>query len=81
MAVTESTIIGAVATAFGVVGGIATLEWMNRALFSSTLPDVGIEVTLRLATVITVVILGVVAVAVAPLFTARRMRRMLRLVE
>jgi putative ABC transport system permease protein len=86
MAVTESTIIGAVATALGVVGGIAALEWMNRALFSSTLPDVGINVTLQVATVITVVILGVVAVAVAPLFTARRMRRMnipgtLRLVE
>jgi len=86
MAVTESSIIGAVATALGVVGGLGALEWMNRALFSSTLPDVGIEVTLQAATVVTVVILGVVAVAVAPLFTARRMRRMdlpgtLRLVE
>jgi putative ABC transport system permease protein len=86
MAVTESSIIGVVATVLGVIGGIGALEWMNRALFSSTLPDVGIEVTLQMATVITVVILGVVAVAVAPLFTARRMRRMdlpgtLRLVE
>ncbi len=86
MAVTESSIIGVVATALGVVGGLAVLEWMNRALFSSTLPDVGIEVTLRVSTAITVAVLGIVAVAVAPLFTARRMRRMdlpgtLRLVE
>ena len=86
MAVTESSVIGITATALGVIGGIGTLEWMNRALFSSTLPDVGIEVTLQIATVITVVVLGVVAVAIAPLFTARRMRRMdlpgtLRLVE
>jgi putative ABC transport system permease protein len=86
MAVTESSVIGITATALGVIGGIGTLEWMNRALFSSTLPDVGIEVTLQVATVITVVVLGVVAVAIAPLFTARRMRRMdlpgtLRLVE
>ena len=47
---------------------------------------VGIEVTLQVATIITVAVLGIVAVAVAPLFTARRMRRMdlpgtLRLVE
>jgi putative ABC transport system permease protein len=86
MAITESTIIGAVATVLGVLGGIGALEWMNRALLSSTLPDVGIEVTLQIATIITVVVLGIVAVAVAPLFTARRMRRMdlpgtLRLVE
>jgi putative ABC transport system permease protein len=86
MAITESSIIGVVATVLGVIGGIGALEWMNRALFSSTLPDVGIAVTLQVATVVTVVILGVVAVAVAPLFTARRMRRMdlpgtLRLVE
>lgn len=86
MAVSESSIIGVVATILGVIGGVGALEWMNRALFSSTLPDVGIEVTLRMTTVIAVVILGVVAVAVAPLFTARRMRRMdlpgtLRLVE
>jgi putative ABC transport system permease protein len=86
MAVTESTIMGTIATVLGVIGGIGALEWMNRALFSQTLPDVGIDVTLRTATVVTALLLGVVAVAVAPLFTARRMRRMdlpgtLRLVE
>lgn len=86
MAVAESTIMGTVATLLGVIGGIGALQWMNRALFSSTLPDVGIEVSLRLGTVIAVVTLGVAAVAIAPLFTARRMRRMdlpgtLRLVE
>jgi putative ABC transport system permease protein len=86
MAVTESSIIGIVATVLGVIGGVGALEWMNRALLSSTLPDVGIGVTLEVATVITVVMLGIMAVAIAPLFTARRMRRMdlpgtLRLVE
>jgi len=86
MAVTESSIIGIVATVLGVAGGIGVLQWMNRALFSSTLPDVGIQVTLEAATVVTVILLGVAAVAIAPLFTARRMRRMdlpgmLRLVE
>ena len=86
MAIAESSIIGITATAFGVLGGLGALQWMNRALFSSTMPDVGIAVTLEATTIATVVVLGIVAVAVAPLFTARRMRRMdlpgtLRLVE
>jgi putative ABC transport system permease protein len=86
MAVTESSIIGIVATALGVLGGVGALQWMNRALFSSTLPDVGIEVTLKGVTVLTVAALGIIAVAIAPVFTTRRMHRMdipgtLRLVE
>ncbi len=44
------------------------------------------DVAVTAATFVTVIVLGVVAVAVAPLFTVRRMRRMdlpgtLRLVE
>jgi putative ABC transport system permease protein len=86
MAIAESSIIGVTATVFGVLGGLGALQWMNRALFSSTMPDVGIAVRLEATTIATVVVLGIVAVAVAPLFTARRMRRMdlpgtLRLVE
>jgi putative ABC transport system permease protein len=86
MAIAESSVIGAVATVLGIVGGIGALQWMNEALLSSTMPDVGLDVTLEPTTIATVVVLGIVAVAVAPLFTARRMRRMdlpgtLRLVE
>lgn len=86
MAVMESTVMGTVATVLGVIGGVGALEWMNRALFSSTLPDIGFAISLRTATIVTAVVLGVVAVAIAPVFTARRMRRMdlpgmLRLVE
>ena len=86
MAIAESSIIGVTATVLGVIGGLGALQWMNRALFASTMPDVGIAVTLEATTVATVLILGILAVALAPLFTARRMRRMdlpgtLRLVE
>jgi putative ABC transport system permease protein len=86
MAVTESVIIGAVATVIGIAGGLAMLSWMTSSLLASTLPDIGLNVVLDPATIVTVVVLGVVAVAVAPLFNVRRMRRLdlpgtLRLVE
>ncbi len=86
MAVTESVIIGFVATVVGIAGGLAILSWMTSSLLASTLPDIGLSVVLKPATIVTVVVLGVVAVAVAPLFNVRRMRRLdlpgtLRLVE
>jgi putative ABC transport system permease protein len=86
MATTENVVIGTAATLLGLVGGRVALQWMNEALLSSTVPDVGIDVVLTPATLVTVVILGVAAVGIAPLFTVRRMRRMdlpgtLRLVE
>lgn len=86
MAVTESAIIGVVATVIGIAGGLAMLSWMTSSLLASTLPDIGLNVVLDPATIVTVVVLGVVAVAVAPLFNVRRMRRLdlpgtLRLVE
>jgi putative ABC transport system permease protein len=86
MATTENLVIGVAATVLGLLGGRAALQWINDALLTSTIPEVGIEVTMRPSTLVTVVVLGVVAVAIAPLFTVRRMRRMdlpgtLRLVE
>ena len=86
MAITESTMMGVVATLVGVAGGIGILWWMTTQLISTTLPDIGLEVTMQLSTVVVVIVLGVVAVALAPVFTVRRMRKMdlpgtLRLVE
>ena len=75
-----------VASGVGLVGGVAMLHYMTGELISSTLPEFGMEVTLNGTTILAVVLLGVVAVALAPLLTARRMRRMdipgtLRLME
>lgn len=86
MAMTESLVIGIVASAVGLVGGIAMLHYITGELIASTLPEFGMEVTLNGTTILAVVLLGVVAVALAPLLTARRMRRMdipgtLRLME
>jgi putative ABC transport system permease protein len=86
MAVTESSAIGITATVLGLAGGIGAVQWMMQAIFASTLPEVGMVMSLSASTVVTVFVMGVVGVAVAPVFTVRRMRRMdlpgtLRLVE
>jgi len=86
IAVTESLLIGIMATILGVAGGLVMVWWMTQDLLAETLPDFGLNVVLRAETVALVAVMGVLAVAVAPLFTARRMRRMdvpgtLRLVE
>ena len=74
------------ATGLGVVGGLAMVWWMTQSLLAETLPDFGLHVVVRAETIAVVAVMGILAVAVAPVFTARRMRRMdvpgtLRLVE
>lgn len=86
MAATETLVIGVLATTLGLLAGLALLTWMTQDLLTTTLPDIGLDVVLEPATIATVLVLGVVAVAIAPVFTVRRMRRMdlpgmLRLVE
>ena len=79
-------VIGVIGTALGVVFGRLLLEWLVRGLIPDTFPDVGISVHLASSTVATAIAFGVVAVAIAPVFTLRRLRRMdipstLRVVE
>jgi putative ABC transport system permease protein len=86
VAVTESVIIGIIGTVLGVVFGRLLLEWLIRVLIPDTFPDIGIDVYLAGSTIATAIAFGVVAVAVAPLFTLRRLRSMdipstLRVVE
>ena len=56
------------------------------SVLSSTMPDMALDIIVSGRTVLTAVALGVIAVAVAPLLTLRRLRRMdvpgtLRVVE
>ena len=86
MAVTESLVIGVLATILGVVGGFAMVWWMTKVLLTETLPDFSLPTTIGVGTLVAVSVMGVVVVALAPLLTVRRMRRMdlpgtLRLVE
>ncbi len=86
MAVIESACIGLLGTAIGIAGGLVLLHWLVNSLFASTAPDLGIVVSLSPRTVLIAAALGTVAVAVAPLLGARRIRNMdipstLRVVE
>jgi putative ABC transport system permease protein len=61
-------------------------RWIISSTWSTTMPDVGLDIVVSASTVLTAVALGVIAVAVAPLLTIRRLRRMdipgtLRVVE
>ena len=76
MAVVENLTIGIVATLLGFGGGLWMLWWVVNITAAETMPDIGLLVELSPATLVTVIVLGIAAVALAPLFTARRMRRM-----
>jgi putative ABC transport system permease protein len=82
----EGLMIGALGTVVGVALGTAVLHWITTYTVASTMPDVGFDVVLTGRTIATAAVLGIVAVAVAPLLTVRRLRRMdipgtLRVVE
>jgi len=76
VSVVESLIIGVLGTIVGVVAGRLLLEWLLRVLLPSTFPDIGMVIALSASTLLTAVLFGVVAVAVAPVLTLRRLRRM-----
>jgi putative ABC transport system permease protein len=86
MAVTESLVIGILATVIGVGAGLAMVWWITDGVLTETLPEFALGVVIEPATLAVVSLLGVVAVAAAPVLTVRRMRRMdlpgsLRVVE
>jgi putative ABC transport system permease protein len=86
LAVGEGLLMGVAATAAGVAGGLLLTTWMIRAVVPDTFPDLGMVVSLGGGSLAAAILLGTAAVALAPLFTARRMRRMdvpstLRVVE
>lgn len=86
MAVAESAIVGALATALGIVIGRVVLAWIVHRLLPGTMPDLTITEAVTGPTYVLAVTLGTGAVALAPLLTARKLRRMvvpdtLRIVE
>lgn len=76
MAVVENTVIGVAATAIGFGGGMWMVWWVVNVTAKETMPDIGLTVELSPTTLVTLIVLGILAVAIAPLFTVRRMRRM-----
>ena len=76
MAVVENFVIGVAATAIGLVGGVGMIWWVVNVSAAETMPDIGLIVEMSPTTLVVVIVLGGAAVAMAPLFTVRRMRRM-----
>ena len=74
--VKEGVLVGAVATAIGLGTGAVFLRLMLRSLATRTIPDLEIESYISPATFITAVVVGIIAVSVAPLFLVRRVSRM-----
>ncbi|NNE72377.1 MAG: FtsX-like permease family protein [Acidimicrobiales bacterium] len=72
----EGVVVGVVATVLGVAGGAFFLRWMLSSLATTTLPDVGIDLYLSPTTLAIAAAVGIAAVAIAPLFLIRRLRRM-----
>jgi putative ABC transport system permease protein len=86
LAMVESMVVGAVGTLIGLLAGVAVVNWTMKDLLGETLPDLGGVVALSPASVVTAFAVGIGAVALAPLLTVRRLRRMdipatLRVVE
>ncbi len=74
--VAESGIVGLLASLTGILVGLVIVRWIVRSVVPETLPDIELGVALSHATLLTAAVIGVVACALAPLFTARRLRTM-----
>lgn len=76
LAMVESLIVGVLGTAVGVGTGWLLLGWLVHHLIPQTVPEFGIVTALAPTTLFAAIGLGVGAVALAPLLTARKLRRM-----
>ena len=84
--VIESAVTGLLGTALGLGAGYGVMRWMVDVQLSNAVPELGVYPTLTGGSIAAVLVLGVGAVAAAPLFMARRLHRMdipgaLRVVE
>ncbi len=76
MAIVESAILGVISTILGLAGGYLILQWVVIVLIPAVMPDLGIVALIKPTTLVVSVALGVGAVAVAPILTLGRLRKM-----
>jgi putative ABC transport system permease protein len=74
--VAEGVIVGIAATIIGLGVGYALVGWMVNSIISSTVPEIGLAVVVTATPLVAAVVVGVAAVAVAPVLVVRRLRRM-----
>lgn len=76
LAIAESLIAGILGTVVGLAGGYLVTSWVVNQTLPETLPDLGLLIEIAPASLLVATAVGVVSVALAPLFGARRIRRM-----
>lgn len=75
-AVIESAVIGLTGTVIGLIAGRAVVHWIVTRILPRLLPSVGPVEQIAPSTFTTALVLGVAAVALAPLLMIRRIRRL-----
>jgi putative ABC transport system permease protein len=86
IAIAENIVVGILATVLGVLGGMLLVQWMIDTTLPDTFPEFGVTPSLGAGSIVVTLVAGIGAVTLAPLMTARRLRRMdvpatLRVVE
>jgi putative ABC transport system permease protein len=76
LAVGESLIAGLLGTLVGLAGGFLVTSWVVDRTLPETLPDLGLVIEIAPASLLVAAAVGIVSVALAPLLSARRIRRM-----
>jgi putative ABC transport system permease protein len=77
MLMTENFIVGLIATLLGIGLGLLILQWFIEVQAPETMPDLQLPLVIGWDVVAWSIVVGVVAVALAPLLTApRKLRRM-----
>jgi putative ABC transport system permease protein len=76
LSVVESLIMGVLATILGIGLGIGILNWVVNVSLEEVLPELGMVVSLSAGSVLLAALAGAGAMALAPLLTVRRLRRM-----
>ncbi len=86
IAIGEGLLMGIAATAAGLAGGLLLTRWIVQGIVPETFPDLDMAVHLSSGSLVAAILLGTATVALAPVLTTRRLRRMdipsaLRVVE
>jgi putative ABC transport system permease protein len=76
IAAAEMAAIGLIGTLLGLVGGRAVMAWVTTIQLQRTMPDVRVDAYLAPGTLLTAAVLGILAVAAAPLLLTRRVQTM-----
>ena len=72
----EGLVLGTIATLLGVVLGYGMLLWLIHELFPASYPDLGVVLSVRAPQMAALLVAGIAVVALAPVLTVRKLRRM-----